>query len=411
MKLRLSTPPFQLTKLRLPIPSFQISDSPSFYISTQAPKVRIPFLSMLIEPRSLAKWYFMWAFCLYLIVCMGFYFYFEQPRLNHEAYYRFGADSPTYWDAAKYRTEHADGGSTLVSFASNLLGPVVIALVLKNGVAVAAFNILLFFIAVEIACSIPGVDRYRLLLLLALAAETPPALVTLNKEILVLVSALLLAKYIYAKRRSWPLLAVVLLFSLFTRWEQVAIILLFLFVQRRRSIFKRNPRLAVIFVIGLYTLIYPVVARLPGSGLRAFTQYTKGANTIVKLNTLQANFGFPLALPFKLVLDVFGELLRPMTYLKELDVQGWGDIHSMFIIPLFSIALIALLVIAYRKGRLNPRYPIALLIMIYMITTAVTPFVQPRYNYFVYVLLCLELARKEEPAEMLANPRESLVLA
>ncbi len=29
--------------------------------------------------------------------------------------------------------------------------------------------------------------------------------------------------------------------------------------------------------------------------------------------------------------------------------------------------------------------------------TAVTPFVQPRYNYFVYVLLCLEVAKKEDP--------------
>jgi hypothetical protein len=36
------------------------------------------------------------------------------------------------------------------------------------------------------------------------------------------------------------------------------------------------------------------------------------------------------------------------------------------------------------------------LIAIYLITTAVTPFVQPRYNYFVYVLLSLELSRKEE---------------
>jgi hypothetical protein len=43
------------------------------------------------------------------------------------------------------------------------------------------------------------------------------------------------------------------------------------------------------------------------------------------------------------------------------------------------------------------------LIIISLITTAVTPFVQPRYNYFVYILLCLELARKEDPDE---QPRE-----
>jgi hypothetical protein len=69
----------------------------------------------------------------------------------------------------------------------------------------------------------------------------------------------------------------------------------------------------------------------------------------------------------------------------------------MLIIPLFSIALIVLLVIGYRRGKLNPSRPLALLLLICIITTAVTPFVQPRYNYFVYVLLCLELAMKDTP--------------
>jgi hypothetical protein len=270
-------------------------------------------------------------------------------------------------------------------------------MLLKSGFAVAIFNILLFFLAVEIACSIPGVDRYILVFLLAINAETAAALVTLNKEILVLVTALLLAKYIYSTRKSWFLLGPVLVISLFARWEQVAIILLFFFLRRKGSIFERNPRLAVVSVIAALTVTYPLVARLPDSGIRAFTQYANGANTIVKLNHLQANFGFPIVMLPKILMDLSGELLRPATYLSEFGTLGWGDIHSMFIIPLFSIALITLLVVAYYKGKLNPRRPIALIIIIYLLVTAVTPFVQPRYNYFVYVLLCLELAKKEDP--------------
>jgi hypothetical protein len=384
-------------KFGLAMPAATIPRVATFKIGDEAPKVRIPFLSLLIQPRSLGKWYFMWGFCFYLAFCMTCYFEIEQPRLDHESGQRFGADSPTYWEAALYRTEHADGAKSLVAFESNLLGPVTIALLLKNGVAVAVFNILLFFISVEVACSIPGVDRYMLLFLLAICAETPPALVTLNKEIFVLFSALLLAKYILSKKRSWILLFGVFASSVFARWEQVAIILLFLFLQRKRSIFRRNPKLAVISVIMGFTLIYPVIARLPGSMLGAFTQYTKGANTIVKLNAIQANFGFPLVLGPKILLDVFGELLRPLTFLSLFATQGIWDIHTMIIIPLFSIALIVLLVIGYRKGKLNPRRPLGLMILICMITTAVTPFVQPRYNYFVYVLLCLELAMKDAP--------------
>jgi hypothetical protein len=390
-------------KVFLHIPSVQLPRAASLSISTHVPKVRIPFLSLLVQPRSLGKWLCIWALGLYLAFCMGCFFEFEQPRLNHDSYVRFGADSPTYWDAVQYRSEHADRGNQLVSFTGNLLGPVAIGMVLKNGFAVVLFNIFLFFLAVEIACTIPGVDRYILVFLLAINAETAPVLSTLNKEIMVLLSALLIAKYIYSKRRSWLLFATALFVSLFARWEQIAILLVFLFLRRKGSFLERHPRLAICSVIGVYTVAYTLIARLPGSGIDAFTQYTKGANTIVKLNNIQASFGFPLVVVPKIIMDIFGELLRPLTFLGEFGTLGFGDIHSMIIMPLFSIALITVLVVAYRKGKLNPERPVAMLIIIYFITTAVTPFVQPRYNYFVYVLLCLELAKREPDGQSEAS--------
>ncbi len=384
-------------KFTLAIPSVRLPAIPSPSISNEVPKVRIPFLSLLLEPRSLSKWLCIWMLCFYLAFCMSCFFLIERPRINHETYQRFGADSPTYWEAVDYGTQHADSGGNLVSFTGNLLGPIAIGRILQSGFAVAVFDILLFFISVEIACSIPGVDRYVFVFLLAINAETAPALVTLNKEILVLLSAMMLAKYIYSEKRSWFLLGLTLFASLFARWEQIAIILLFVFLRRKGSFFRRHPRLAVLSVIAGLTVIYPLIARIPHSGLGAFTQYTKGANTIVKLNEIQASFGFPIVLLPKLAMDLFGELLRPLTFLGEFGRFGIGDLHSMFIIPLFSIALVTVLVIAFYKGKLNPRRPVALVVLIYLIVTAVTPFVQPRYNYFVYVLLCLELAKKEEP--------------
>lgn len=396
-------------KLSFTIPSLQMSRGRTFQLPTQAPRVRIPFLSLFVEPRSLNKWLFMWAFLLYLLFCWWCYYTWERPRLSHESYVRFGADSPTYWNAVEYREQHADrGSSVLVSFTGNLLGPYLIGMAFRNGLGVALFNIALFFLSVEIACTIPGVDRYRLLFLLACCSETVPALVTLNKEILVLVTALLMARYVYSKGHSKLLLATVLFFSLFARWEQIAILLLFVFLQRRGSVFARAPRLAVGSVIAALTITYPLIAMIPGSGLGAFTQYARGANTIVKLNMIQRHFGFPLVLVPKLIMDVFGELLRPLTFLGEYYTLGYGDIHSIFIIPLFSIGLITLLVKAYRRGLLHPRNPIALLIMIYMIMTAVTPFVQPRYNFFVYVLLALELSRYKEPKEAALVPAGAL---
>jgi hypothetical protein len=385
-------------KFTLAIPSVRLPQAPTISYAPEFPRVRIPFLSLLLEPRPLKKWIMIWLLCLYLAFCWGCFFYWEQPRLNHDNYVRFGADSPTYWDAVKYRSEHAENDD-LVSFSGNLLGPVMIGMVFRNGIAVALFNIFLFFIAVEVACTIPGVDRYRLVLLLVLCSETAPALVTLNKEILVLLSTLLFAKYIYSEKRSWLLLAVVLVVSLFARWEQIALIMLFLYLRRKGSVWERNPKLAIGVVITVLTVLYALISRLPGTGLAAFTQYTKNANTIAKLDKLQENFGFPLVLAPKILMNLLGELLRPLTFIREYSDLGFGDVHSLFIIPLFSIALCTLLVMAYRRGKLNPRRPIAFLIIIYAITTAVTPFVQPRYNYFAYVLLALELSRKENDEE------------
>jgi hypothetical protein len=384
-------------KLVLAIPSARLPRVPSFHITTEAPKVRIPFLSLLIEPRSLNKWLFIWLFCIYLVVCWACFFAFEQPRLDHQSYVRFGADSPTYWDAVAYRADHAETTGPLVGFGTNLFGPVALGTVLRTGIAVGIFNILLFFIAVEIACSIPGVNRYLLLFLLMICSETAPALVTLNKEILVLFSVLLMAKYVYSERRSGILLAAVLVASVLTRWEQVAIMLLFLFLRRKGSFFERHPRIAVAAVIAALTVIYSVIAMLPGSGIGGFTQYARGANTIAKLNTIQAHFGFPLVVVPKLIMDISGELIRPATYFAWFANNGFGDIHSWLIIPLFSIVLIVVLAICYFQGKLNPKRPVALLIIIYLLVVAVTPFVQPRYNYFVYVLLCLEIAKKEIP--------------
>jgi hypothetical protein len=385
-------------KLTLAIPSVRVPQGPTISYAPELPRLRVPFLSLLLEPRPLRKWLLIWLFCLYLTFCWWCYFYWEQPRLNHDTYVRFGADSPTYWDAVQYRTEHANTDN-LVSFSGNLLGPVLVGAVFRNGIGVGLFNIFLFFIAIEVAASIPGVDRYRLVFLLALCSETAPALVTLNKEIFVLFSTLLLAKYLLSERRSWILLAVVYTASLFARWEQVALIMLFLFLRRKGSVFERNPKVAIGFVIAVLTVLYALIARLPGTGLAAFTQYTAKGNTIVKLVKIQDNFGFPLVLGPKILMNLLGELLRPFTFVREYSALGFGDIHSLFIIPLFSIALCTLLVMAYRRGKLNPSRPIAFLIIIYAITTAITPFVQPRYNYFAYVLLALELARNDDPDE------------
>ena len=167
-----------------------------------------------------------------------------------------------------------------------------------------------------LALFLEWIDTVLLFLLAILCSETAPALVTLNKEILVLLSTMLLAKYIYSGKRSWLLLGIGSFYFSFARWEQIALILLFLFLHGKGSIFKRNPRPAIAVVIGTLTVLYALIARFRASGMAAFTQYAKRANTIVKLNTIQSILAFLWSLP-KILMDLFGELLRPLTFVQR----------------------------------------------------------------------------------------------
>jgi hypothetical protein len=100
-----------------------------------------------------------------------------------------------------------------------------------------------------------------------------------------------------------------------------------------------------------------------------------------------------------------------MVIQSTLTRRDLSDIHTWFILPVFSLALIPVLAIAYRRGRLDPRRPTALLAIIYLLVVAVTPFSQPRYNYFVYVLLALELAKKEALPEEATVEKRTLLRA
>jgi hypothetical protein len=205
----------------------------------------------------------------------------------------------------------------------------------------------------------------------------------------------LVAKYLLSEDRPLFYLGLGLLTSLATRWEQAALVLLVVALTRRKSFFSHRHRLALLSVVTGITIGYPLLVRLKGYYLLAFTQYADGANTIVKLNHLQAAYGFPLVVLPKILMNLLGELLRPTYYLGPFWETGFMDLHSQIVLPLFSIALVSLLLLALAKGKLAAKRPIAFLIAIYLIGTAVTPFVQPRYEYFVYVLVCLELARTD----------------
>ena len=62
--------------------------------------------------------------------------------------------------------------------------------------------------------------------------------------------------------------------------------------------------------------------------------------------------------------------------------------------PLGCTAFIVVLILVTTTKRMDLRRPIPFLVLVTLIVTAATPFIQPRYLYSAYILLC-DLQRSE----------------
>ncbi len=362
--------------LRLSIPSIHLPASPRFRF---------------LKPRPRSEWIFFATLLVYAIVCVIVYFWLVQPWIDGDLGPRVGADSDRYWQSVE-DIRNDSGNLDLITLGGNLLGPVAIGALLQSGFAVMCFNFLLFAIALKVAFSIEGINKAVFGFLMLVNAELLPALTTLNKEILALLAAVLTAKYIYSVRKSRVLLACALLVSLAARWEQCAILILFLLSQY--APFRGRPKFALALLIAALTIIYPLMFVIFGISPSVFDYLLEGAGVILRLDAIQAAYGFPIVLPVKVLMLMAGRLLQPWFYWSGAFLElGFHDLQGQVFQPLGAVTMVVVFGIALAEGKMRLERPIALLSSITLIVAAVAPFIQGRYAYPVYILLSLEIAK------------------
>jgi hypothetical protein len=330
------------------------------------------------------------AIFVYLMLCTWTLIFVEQPYVLGTGGLRLGADSTTYFDVAKLAHTSLEGVA-LVSFSGNLLGPVAIAYLLESPLNVFLFNTLLFLMSIAIAARIPGVRWVTFAILLMANAETLASVVSLNKEILSLVSMTLFAFFLNQKKRSKILLGFTLLLSLLVRWEQVAIMLLFLAQQYFRPL-ARRPKTTLLLILLALSVAYPVALQGHSEDFSNFTVQGETSATILLLNNIQAHFGYPIVVVPKLLLSIMGELLTPLFILKSLTEPGPLDIQNDIVINLHSMAMALLIIYGIARKRLDLKRPVILFCALYLLITTISPVVQTRYEYPIYVLIALEIA-------------------
>jgi hypothetical protein len=343
----------------------------------------------------MASWLRLLPLIGFLGLCVVTFFTIEQPIETFHSNLRLGADSHTYFAFAEMLQQNGTHHVEFIGLGANFIGPVAMALVLKTPLWVMVANIAIFLFAIEMCAPVKGLSRTSLGLLLALNATTLVSLVTLNKEIFALTASLLLCRYIYSESKSKLLLGAILAIGLMARWEQSAITLMFLFFRRDGSFFRRHPYAALLLLIAIITVAYPLALNSRSVDLTAFTDQAESGNTILVLDHVQSSFGFPLVVIPKAEMSLFGDVLTPGYWLTDYLHQVFTDLANSLVIRQHCLTMLGVFLVALCKGKLKMSRPLPFFMALYLIITAANPFVQPRYEYPIYVLLCFELARRE----------------
>jgi hypothetical protein len=362
------------------------------------------------QPKAtIWRWILLWTIGGYVGLCLWLFFAYVEPSFVGDNHLRIGADSASYLAAAGVISDNTINVAQmrLLSIQGNFLGPVAIARLIPSLFGIAILNLIIFMICLWIADSLPGVKLGRFFWAVILNPLTTPSLLTLNKEILSFFSIMLLMLYISREPRSRILLICVLATAMMARWEQAFVTALFLLVERVKSPLRGRPRLFLFFIVLGITVIYPLCVNAGLVGVAALISAGAEGNYMSKLNDIQANYGFPFIFGAKIPLNLWGNVLRPSYFWTDYLKGDFSDIQNFFAIPFHCVAMFIVSLIAAFRRKLALQKISVYWVAIYLVTTAATPLFQPRYQFAVYIILCLEISGFDSPLLRTGNRGKS----
>jgi len=350
-----------------------------------------PFaMPSLLSARPVRVWVVIGLFVLYLSVCVGLLFETIAPVADFPVTPNIAADSNTYWAYSGLK-KNRDVDESLAGLG--VLGPVVQALILRTDFNVMLCNFFLFTSCLWLMRWMPEFDRATFLLLMMANPVLIASLTTLNKEIFALTSVVYFIAYTRAQRFRLLLLFAALALSLAARWQQTFILLLFLAYESRHSPLRRHRRAGLVVTLVGFSIGYALINRLVPSFFQALLAQAQAGRTILILDTIQANFGFPLVVLPKILMDCLGHFVTPWYFVGEYLGEDFTNWHDQIFINVHCLLVTSLLLVLFFTGKLRLRHAAAYLLALYLLMIAVSPMVQPRYEYAAYVLLCLEASR------------------
>ena len=322
------------------------------------------------------------AFSLFLFVAL------VAPSLDGRSDQHLAADSATYiYFADALREGRADPYiiAALASFPNTLWCPVLLALVLKSTFAMVVANYAMFFLALAFLKRAYSFSAGSFLVLLLLNPTTTISLLSVNKEI---VDLLVISVFFLGYRRHrFGLILIALAIALFNRYEVCIVMLVFLLAESRMNPWRRRRVLTMVVLTIVLSVMLPLFAS--STLANRFEEASQGG-VIVWLDSLEMHYLYAVAVFPKIMQNLFGEIVNLSTWRALFNPL---DIANSYIIFFNNLSTMLVLAILVWKRALLARFDLIYFAILGSIITAVSLVIQPRYFYFVYVVLCLKAAQ------------------
>ena len=347
--------------------------------------------------RSVAAWVVIGTFVVFVILTLGLYFEAVSPVADFWFQPYVQADANTYWELSGVRPgafapDQADSDSG-PQFGGGSLGPVLQAKIFRTDLGILLSNFAMLALIFWVVSTMKEFDLSTFTLLLLLNPLLFSVVATLNKEIFAVTGLILFLRYMTAKRFRFLLLMAALLISTGGHWQQAAVLLLLCCLGSRFSPFRNKPWASVVTILLFFTVAYALVFHLVPIVIAGLLAQAAAGHTIVILDNIQGNFGFPLVVIPKILMNVMGYFSTPSYFLERYWTEDFSNWYNQIFTQAQEFLTTALLfgLLIFRK--LPVKQPLVYLLVIYFILTAINPMVQPRYEYPAYVLMCLQVAR------------------
>lgn len=333
----------------------------------------------------------------YLIAAFFIFFEAVVPSYRTESTNEdFAVDSTYYTDFAASLRSGTGGPTGLKALLAvpNYWTPVSISFVLNSTFLEMLLNLVIFAVSIYILGRAFPVSIATLVFLLLLNATTMTSLLCVNKEILDLFC---LSLFLYSQtKRNRGVLLLALCLALINRYEFCIVMLGYLLARSRLNPWRGRRFTTLLLLVIALNFMMPAIASHELS--RRFQEAESGG-AIRALDELQLHYLYIVAVIPKIADNLFSAIVNPMV---------WNTPTSWLLINMLdNLAYVVLLLIVAAKRQLTLRNDLIYFGAMGAILIAQSLVYQPRYFYFLYVLLCLQAAHKGPRGPAIA-PRDDL---